>query len=87
MEEARKVALTLSLQGVAQNIRCPIYVVGGELDHLTPPHNAKRIAAEVKGPCVLSIIKGGNHVSNNRRYMFQTQTADWLAQQLGLPRV
>ena len=62
-------------------------VVAGELDHLTPPHNAERIASEVRGPCVLSIIKGGNHVSNNRRYMFQTQTADWLAQQLGLPKV
>ena len=82
MEEARKVALTLSLEGVAQNITCPIYVVGGELDHLTPPHNAERIAAEVAGLCKLQIVKGGNHVVNNRRYMYQTQTADWLAQQL-----
>ena len=87
MAEAREVALTLSLKGVAQKITCPIYVVGGELDHLTPPHNAERIAAEASGPKVLSIVKGGNHVVNNRRYMFQTQTADWLAQQLGVPKV
>ncbi len=87
MEEARAVALTLTLEGAAKNITCPLYVVGGELDHLTPPHNAERIAAEASGPTVLDIVKGGNHVVNNRRYMYQTQTADWLARQLGLPNV
>ncbi len=81
------VARTLTLAGVAQNITCPIYVVGGELDHLTPPQNAERIAAEVTGSCTLQIVAGGNHVVNNRRYMYQTQTADWLAQQLGLPQI
>jgi dienelactone hydrolase len=86
MEAAREVARTLTLEGVAKNIACPIFVVGGELDTLTPPHNAKRIAAEVSGPCELLIVKGGNHVANNRRYMFQTQTADWMAERLGVAR-
>lgn len=86
MEEAREVAKTLTLEGVAKNISCPIYVVGGEFDHLTPPHNARRIAAEVSGPCELLIVPGGNHVANNRRYMFQTQTADWMGQHLGVPK-
>ena len=85
MEEARRVAQTLTLEGAAKNITCPIYIVGGELDHLTPPSNAARIAAEVSGPKVLNIVKGGNHVVNNRRYMYQTQVADWLARQLGVP--
>jgi len=86
MDDAREVAKTLTLEGVAKNITCPIFVVGGELDNLTPPHNAKRIASEVAGPCELLIVKGGNHVANNRRYMFQTQTADWMAERLGLPK-
>lgn len=86
MEAAREVAMTLTLAGVAKNITCPMFVVGGELDHLTPPHNARRIAAEVSGPCELMIVAGGNHVANNRRYMFQTQTADWLGQQLGVAK-
>ena len=86
MEEAREIARTLTLQGVAKNITCPIYIVGGELDNLTPPANAERIAAEVSGPKVLDIVKGGNHVVNNRRYMYQTQAADWMAQHLGLPK-
>jgi 2,6-dihydroxypseudooxynicotine hydrolase len=87
MEEARAVAQTLTLAGAAKNITCPLYVVGGELDHLTPPHNAERIAAEASGPKILNIVKGGNHVVNNRRYMYQTQMADWLTQQLGMTRV
>jgi 2,6-dihydroxypseudooxynicotine hydrolase len=86
MAEAREVAKTLTLQGVAKNITCPIFVVGGELDQLTPPHNAKRIAAEVSGACELLIVQGGNHVANNRRYMFQLKTADWMAERLGVPK-
>ena len=86
MEAAREVAKTLTLEGVAKNITCPIFVVGGELDQLTPPHNAKRIAAEVSGPCELLVVEGGNHVANNRRYMFQLRTADWMAEQLGVSR-
>jgi dipeptidyl aminopeptidase/acylaminoacyl peptidase len=86
MEAAREVAKTLTLEGVAKNITCPIFVVGGELDQLTPPHNAKRIAAEVSGPCELLVVEGGNHVANNRRYMFQLRTADWMAERLGVPK-
>ncbi len=86
MEEAREVAKTLTLEGVAKNITCPIYIVAGELDRLTPPENARRIADEVSGPKVLDIIEGGNHVVNNRRYMYQTQCADWMAEQLQLPK-
>jgi 2,6-dihydroxypseudooxynicotine hydrolase len=86
MEEAREKAKTLTLEGAAMRITCPIYLVAGELDRLTPPSNAERIAAEVSGPKVLHIVKGGNHVVNNRRYTYQTQCADWMAQQLGVPK-
>ncbi|HEV7390996.1 MAG TPA: alpha/beta fold hydrolase, partial [Burkholderiales bacterium] len=86
MEEAREKAKTLTLEGSAMNITCPIYIVAGELDRLTPPANAERIAAEVSGPKVLRIVKGGNHVVNNRRYAYQTQAADWMAQQLRVPK-
>lgn len=86
MEEAREKAMTLTLEGAAMNITCPIYIVAGELDRLTPPSNAERIAAEVSGPKVLQIVKGGNHVVNNRRYAYQTQAADWMAEQLRVPK-
>jgi dienelactone hydrolase len=86
MDEAHEKAKTLTLEGAAMNITCPIYIVAGELDRLTPPANAERVAAEVSGPKVLQIVQGGNHVVNNRRYMYQTQAADWMAQQLAVPK-
>jgi len=43
---------------------------------------AEKLAAEVSGPCVLSVIEGGNHVVNNLWYRYRDQTADWMASQL-----
>ena len=45
------------------------------------------VAREAKGPVELVVIEDGNHVANNRVYKYRTQSADWMAQQLGLPRV
>ena len=83
LEEAGKVALRVSLKGVAKNITCPIYIVAGTNDRLTPVDAARQLAAEVSGPCVLDIVKGGNHVVNNLWYRYRDQTADWMAVQLG----
>jgi 2,6-dihydroxypseudooxynicotine hydrolase len=82
MDEARAKAKTLSLAGVAKNIRCPLFIVAGELDRLTPASEAKRLAAEVSGPCELLVVPGGTHVANNRAYAYRARTADWLAAQL-----
>ena len=84
LEEAGKVALRISLEGVARNIRCPIYIVAGTKDRLTPHTEAEKLAAEVSGSCVLSVIEGGNHVVNNLWYRYRDQTADWMALQLGV---
>jgi 2,6-dihydroxypseudooxynicotine hydrolase len=86
LEEAAQVAARMTLRGHAKNITCPIYIVAGTKDRLTSPDEAKKLAAEVSGPCVLSVIEGGNHVVNNLWYRYRDQTADWMATQLGLPR-
>ena len=83
LEEAGRVALRMSLAGIAKNISCPIYLVAGTKDRLTPHTAAEKLAAEVSGPCVLSVIEGGNHVVNNLWYRYRDQTADWMATQLG----
>ena len=86
LEEAGKVALRMSLKGIAKNIACPIYIVAGTKDRLTPHTEAEKLAAEVSGPCVLSVIAGGNHVVNNLWYRYRDQTADWMAAQLGVAK-
>ena len=83
LDEASKVALRMTLEGLAKNITCPMYIVAGTKDRLTSPTEAQKLAAEVSGPCVLSVVEGGNHVVNNLWYRYRDQTADWMAVQLG----
>lgn len=86
--EARAHAGTLSLKkGVATQIECPLFLVTGKLDRLVPWQDTARIADEVQGPVELMIVEDGNHIANNRPYRYRLKTADWMAQQLGLPRI
>jgi dipeptidyl aminopeptidase/acylaminoacyl peptidase len=82
-EEGRRNAATLSLEGVAGRIVCPIFIVTGKLDRVIPWRDAEKLAREVKGPVELLILEDGNHVANNRGYRWRLQTADWMAEQLG----
>ena len=86
LEEAGKVALRFTLAECAKNITCPIYIVAGTKDRLTPHTEAEKLAQAVSGPCVLSVIEGGNHVVNNLWYRYRDQTADWMATQLGVAK-
>jgi len=85
-EEARKNANTLSLEGVAQNITCPLFIVNGRLDRIVPAKDAERLAREAKGPVELMMIEDGNHIATNRAYRWRSQSADWMKERLGEPR-
>ena len=81
-EAARRNAATLSLEGVAERITCPIFIMNGKQDRLIPWQDAERLARDVKGPVELMIIEDGNHIANNRAYRWRLQSADWMAEQL-----
>jgi dipeptidyl aminopeptidase/acylaminoacyl peptidase len=81
-EDARAIARTLSLEGVAQKITCPIFIVNGRLDRIVPAKDAERLAREVKGPVELMMIEDGNHIANNRAYRWRSPSADWMKEQL-----
>jgi 2,6-dihydroxypseudooxynicotine hydrolase len=80
--DAKRHAGTLSLEGVAPRITCPLFIVTGKLDRVIPWQDAERLAREVSGPVELLIIEDGNHVANNRAYRWRPLTADWMAEQL-----
>jgi len=82
-EEAHENANTLSLEGIAERITCPIFIVNGRQDRVIPPADAERLAREVKGPVVLMMIEDGNHIANNRAYRWRSQSADWMKEKLG----
>jgi dipeptidyl aminopeptidase/acylaminoacyl peptidase len=80
--EARQHAASLSLEGIAHQITCPIYIMNGRQDRLVRPQDAERLAREVKGPATLHMIEGGNHIATNRAYRWRSDSADWMAEQL-----
>ena len=80
--EAKKIAATLSLAGLAEKITCPIYIVNGRHDRIVPSADAERLAREVKGPVELVMVEDGNHIANNRAYRWRSQSADWMADRL-----
>ena len=82
-DEALKRAADLSLEGVAEKITCPLFVVAGKLDRLVPWQHGERLAKEARGPVEFCLIEDGNHVANNRAYKYRTQSADWMAGRLG----
>jgi 2,6-dihydroxypseudooxynicotine hydrolase len=85
-DAARSHAATLTLKDAARKIECPLFLVTGKLDRLIPWRDAERIAAEAAGPTRVLVIEDGNHIANNRPYRYRTQSADWMAGELGLPR-
>jgi 2,6-dihydroxypseudooxynicotine hydrolase len=82
-EDGRKNALTLSMEGIAEKITCPIFIVNGRRDRVVPPGDAERLAREVKGEVELMMVEDGNHIANNRGYRWRSQTADWMKEKLG----
>jgi 2,6-dihydroxypseudooxynicotine hydrolase len=82
--DAKRNAATLTLKDAARRITCPIFIVTGKLDRVIPWQDAERLARDVKGPCDLLIVEDGSHVANNRGYRWRLQSADWMAERLGL---
>ena len=81
-DAARRHAATLSLEGIAHKITCPIYIMNGRQDRLVPWQDAERLAREVKGPVKLHMIADGNHIATNRAHRWRPDSADWMAEQL-----
>jgi len=86
LEEAKEFARRLTLKTAAARITCPLYIVTGKLDRIVPWEDAEKLARAARGPVELVLIEDGNHVANNRAYRYRSQSADWLAAQLGLPQ-
>lgn len=85
-QQARERLADFSLAGVGQHIECPLFILNGTADRLVPIQDASRIADAAAGPVELLIIDGGNHCAMNRSHLWRPRTADWMAQQLRVPR-
>ena len=76
--EAQEKATALTLAGIVQNIKCPIFVVAGKQDRVIPWDHARRIADGASGPVTFLALEDAGHVANNRTYRYRLQSADWM---------
>ena len=80
--QAHAHASTLTLEGHAGNIECPLLVVMGKRDRLIPWQHAQRLADEAGGPVELLLLEDGNHGCANVPYKHRYRSADWMAERL-----
>jgi len=86
-EAAKASAAKLTLREAARNITCPLFIVAGRQDRLVPASHAEMLAQAASGPVELLMVEDGGHNANNRPYRYRSRSADWLAGQLGLPKI
>ena len=86
MEAAEKEAAKLTLEGKAQNIKCPLLIVFGAGDRIVPPSEGERLAKAASGKTDFVVYEEGNHVCFNISYKFRPLTGDWMAEKLAARR-
>jgi 2,6-dihydroxypseudooxynicotine hydrolase len=72
----------VTLAGVLDRVTVPVLQVYGELDAMSPPANAERIAAELAGPVTTVVYPDGVHILNNVWFKARPMVGDWLAETL-----
>lgn len=79
VEEASKFFESINLDGVAQNIKCPLLVVHGGKDVITPTENATLTVRHAGGPTELLFYEDSMHCAHDRAHIVRPAMADFLA--------
>ena len=87
-EEAREKLASFNLEGVLENVRCPVLVTHGARDHMVPASSAERVFAELgtseKELRIYDDETGGSgHCSVDNWTQVVTYQIDWLLDRLG----
>ena len=82
VDEALRFFECINLEGIASKIRCPLLVVHGGLDTITPLENATRLAAEASGPVETLIWEDSGHCCHDRAHIVRPAMADFMLRQL-----
>ena len=82
VEEALRFFECINLEGMAAKIRCPLLVVHGGLDTITPMENATRMIAEAGGPVETLIWEDSGHCCHDRAHIMRPGMADFMARHL-----
>jgi 2,6-dihydroxypseudooxynicotine hydrolase len=80
--DARKFFECINLDGHAEKITCPMLVVHGGRDVITPMENATRLMEEAKGEIEKLIWEDSMHCCHDRSHIVRPRIADFMARRL-----
>lgn len=82
LEEAKKFYASIDLSGYASKISCPVLVVHGELDTITPLENATSLIKDIKGAVETLIWNNSVHCCHDRSHIVRPAMADFMRKYL-----
>jgi 2,6-dihydroxypseudooxynicotine hydrolase len=82
LEEARPYLESVDLKGLATKITCPLMIVNGGQDPITPPENVALMRTEVKGPTEVLYWQNATHCGHDVPHLCRPAMADFMYQQL-----
>lgn len=83
LEEALAFYECIDFTGAGARLKCPLLVVHGGLDPITPMENATRMLAEVAGPTETLVWEDSGHCCHDRSHIVRPAMADFMARHLG----
>lgn len=81
-QEAQSIAKKVTLAGVIEKVECPLLVIHGKTDPVTPYEEAIKIHAGAKCEKELWLFDEGNHLTHNLHHIVKPITADWMQRKL-----
>ncbi len=82
VEEAQPYLQSINLRGHAGKITCPMMVVHGGRDRITPPEHAELMAREGQGPVELLYWEDSGHCAHDRPHLCRPAMADFMRKHL-----
>ena len=82
VDEAVRFFECINLESFASRIRCPLLVVHGGRDTITPMENATRLMQEASGPVETLIWEDSGHCCHDRSHIVRPGMADFMVRHL-----
>jgi 2,6-dihydroxypseudooxynicotine hydrolase len=78
LDEARPYFESVDLDGIAERITCPLMIIHGGLDLITPTENAYMLRDAAKGPVELLFWEDSIHCAHDRSHLCRPAMADFM---------
>jgi 2,6-dihydroxypseudooxynicotine hydrolase len=82
VQDAKPFFDAVNLESLATKIACPLQIVHGGLDPITPTENATRMKAEASGPTELLFWEDSLHCAHDRAHIVRPAMADFMLRHL-----